>query len=127
MNYRLVKENKWTLKNYGRYRAKAVHTETVDSRQIIEETARCAAVTEGAVADVVISLSEIISRHLRQGHRVRLDKWGLLKLEIVSRTVEQPAQFNPSTDIVGVRLHLIAESKKGRQPLYEDLPLTASD
>lgn len=123
MRYRIVKENRKTLKNYGRYRAKAVHRETVDTKQIISETSQLLGITEGAVTAALSGLAEVISRHLRDGQSVRLNDWGLLKLELLSKVVDSPEAFSAKDDILGVRLHLLAESRHGRQALYKDIEM----
>lgn len=127
MKYRIVKENKPTLKNYGRYRAKAVHRETVSTKQIISETSQLLGISEGAVTASLNGLADVISRHLRDGQSVRLDGWGLLKLELLSKVVDSPEAFSAKDDISGVRLHLLAESRHGRQPLYEGISLVREE
>ena len=123
MKYKIVQENKPTLKNYGRYRAKAVYSGTVDTKQIILETCQRLGASEGTVVGTIIELQHVIAQHLRDGKRVRLDKWGLLKLELLSKVVDSPADFRPKEHIEGVRLHLLAESRHGRQPLYENIKM----
>ena len=84
MNYRIVKEKRSTLKNYGRYRLAAVHMNTVTQEQIEDEIAANCSARPSDVKLVLTELSEVISRHLKAGDRVRLDYLGLLKLEIES-------------------------------------------
>jgi hypothetical protein len=127
MKYRIIKENKPTLKNYGRYRAKAVHRETIDTKQILSETSQLLGITEGAVTAALSGLAEVTSRHLRNGQCVRLDGWGLLKLELLSKVVDSPETFNAKDDILGVRLHLLAESRHGQQALYEGIKLVREE
>ena len=62
-----------------------------------------------------------INRHLRQGDKVRLRQWGMMKLEIVSDNVDSPEQFKPHEHICGVRLHFLPESNKGKPELYQDI------
>ena len=40
MKYRIKKETKPTLLTYGKYKAVAVHNQTIESRQIYEEAVR---------------------------------------------------------------------------------------
>lgn len=51
-----------------------------------------------------MGLSHVISRHLREGDKVRLRDWGLMKLEIESDKVDTPEAFRPGKHIKGVRL-----------------------
>jgi hypothetical protein len=121
MKYKIVKENKPTLTTYGKYKAKAVHDREVDSREILKETARRLGVSEGTVLSVMTGMSEVVNQHLRHGDKVRLDNWGLMKLEITSGHADSPEAFKPRRHIRGVRLHFLPESSKGKPELYQDI------
>ena len=121
MKYKIVKENKPTLTTYGKYKAKAVHDREVDSREILKETARSLGVSEGTVLSVMTGMSEVVNQHLRHGDKVRLDNWGLMKLEITSGHADSPEAFKPRRHIRGVRLHFLPESSKGKPELYQDI------
>jgi predicted histone-like DNA-binding protein len=121
MKYKIVKETKPTLKTFGKYKAKAVHYGEVGTRQIQKEVAKRLGVSEGDVLGVMLGLSTVISRHLRHGDKVRLDSWGLMKLEIESDKVDDPTTFRAKKHIRGVRLHFLPESEKGKPELYQDL------
>ncbi len=118
MKYRIKKETKPKLPTFGKYKAVAVHRQTITSEQIIKEASQNQPFSEGEIMGVVIRLAEVINRHLRNGDRVRLEDWGMMKLEIESDKVDHPQDFHPDTHIRGVRLHFIPESNKGAQPLY---------
>ena len=77
--------------------------------------------SEGTVEAVLIGLSEVINRHLRNGDRVRLDDWGLMKLEIESDKVDAPEDFKSKKHIRGVRLHFLPVSEKGKPELYQEI------
>ena len=121
MKYKIVKETKPTLKTFGKYKAKAVHNGEVGSRHIRDEVAERLGISEGAVEAVMMCLSNVISHHLRRGDKVRLDTWGLMKLEIESDKVDDPATFRANKHIRGVRLHFLPESEKGKPELYQDM------
>jgi predicted histone-like DNA-binding protein len=121
MRYKIVKETKPTLATYGKYKAKTVHNGEVSSREIMKEVARHLGTSEGTVLSVMLGLSTIINRHLRRGDKVRLEQWGMMKLEIESDKVDSPEQFKPSRHIRGVRLHFLPESEKGKPELYQDM------
>lgn len=127
MKYRIVRENRPTLKNYGRYKAVAVHETTVETPQIIREVCRSTGASRGSVLAILIGLAEAVGDHLRRGDRVRLDDWGLLKLEIECAKVDAPEAFSPGEHIRGVRLHFLPESRHGRQPLYHGLRFTREE
>ena len=121
MKYKIVKETKPTLKTFGKYKAKAVHNDEVGSRHIRDEVSERLGISEGAVEAVMMCLSNVISQHLRRGDKVRLDTWGLMKLEIESDKVDDPATFRANKHIRGVRLHFLPESYKGKPELYQDI------
>ena len=121
MKYKIVKETKPTLKTFGKYKAKAVHNDEVGSHRIRAEVAERLGISEGAVETVMMGLSTVISSHLRRGDKVRLDTWGLMKLEIESDKVDDPTTFSARKHIRGVRLHFLPESEKGKPELYQDM------
>lgn len=121
MKYRLQKENKPRLSTFGKYKAVTVHQRTIDTDQLLKEACRNNPLTEGVMTAAVIRLSEIIMRHLREGDRVRLREFGLMKLEIESDKVDAPEQFKAKKHIKGVRLHFIPESDGGKPELYKDI------
>ena len=122
MKYKIVKETKPSLSTFGKYKAVAVHERTLDTKKIIEEVKeRNGFLSEGTVEAVLIGLSEVINRHLRNGDKVRLDDWGLMKLEIESDKVDAPEDFKPKKHIRGVRLHFLPESENGSPELYKDI------
>ena len=121
MRYRIKKENKPTLKNYGKYKAVAVHYQTIESDKLVKETAKRTGFSEGNIIGVLMSVAEVVNSHLREGDRVRLPQWGMMKLEIESDKVDSPADFKPKKHIRGVRLHIIPESIDGVQDLYDGI------
>ena len=121
MKYRIKKETKPKLPTFGKYKAVAVHQQTISSDQLIKEACEQNPISEGVMTAAVIRLSEVINRHLRQGDRVRLRDWGLMKLEIESDKVDNLEDFRAKKHIRGVRLHFIPESSDGSQALYDGI------
>ena len=121
MKYRIKKETKPTLPTYGKYKAVAVHYQTVDSKQIIKETAQRMGTHESNVHGILISLAEVVNAHLREGDKVRLPYWGMMKLEIESEKVDNLKDFKAKKHIRGVRLHFLPESYEGTQALYQGI------
>ena len=121
MKYIVKQETKPTLSTFGKYKAVANHQQTIETRQILKEVCENNPIGEGEVTAVVWKLAQVIKRHLRKGDKVRLDDFGLLKLEIESDKVDSPSQFKPKKHIRGVRLHFIPESEKGKPELYKGI------
>jgi hypothetical protein len=123
MKYKIVRENKPTLKNYGRYKAVAMHFQTIEAEQVAQEVQENCSAKRSDVELVLGELLEVLARHLKQGDRVRLKYIGLMKMELDSEKVDSPKDFDPAKHIRGVRLHLLPESRRGRKELYEDISL----
>ena len=121
MKYKIIQETKPRLTTFGKYKAKAIHSNTVETDQILHEVATRNGIPAGALTTAMIGLSEVINEHLRQGDKVRLDNWGLMKLEIESDKVDNPSDFNVRRHIHGVRLHFLPESTSGSPDLYKDI------
>ena len=122
MRYRIKKETKPTLPTYGKYKAVAVHNQVIESRQICDEAAsRGMAISGGVLEGLLMSVGEVVRRHLKMGDKVRLKDFGLLKLEIESEKVDNLKDFRAKKHIRGVRLHFIPESENGSPELYKDI------
>ena len=127
MRYRIKKETKPTLSTFGKYKAVAVHRQTISSEELIKEASKDHPYSEGEIIGVVIRLSEVINRHLREGDRVRLRGWGMMKLEIESDKVDNLKDFKAKKHIRGVRLHFLPESYNGTQALYDGITFDKCD
>ena len=121
MKYRIKKETKPTLQTFGKYKAVAVHNQTIESRKLFEEAAKGTSLSAAALEGLMMNVAETVRRHLQNGDKVRLKEFGLLKLEIESEKVDDPKDFRAKKHIRGVRLHFIPESYEGSQPLYEGI------
>ncbi len=124
MKFRIQKETKPRLSTFGKYKAVTVHQRTVETDQLLKEVCEQNPLSEGVMTAAIISLSETIMHHLREGDKVRLREFGLLKLEIESDKVDDPKDFKPRKHIRGVRLHFIPESEKGKPMLYKHISFT---
>ena len=121
MKYRIKKETKPTLKTFGKYKAVAVHNQTIESRKLYEEAAKGTTLSGSALEGLMMIVAETVRRHLQNGDKVRLKEFGLLKLEIESDKVDDPKTFRAKKHIHGVRLHFIPESYEGTQALYDGI------
>ena len=129
MKYKLQQEKKPRLSTFGKYKAVAVHQQTVDTKAIAKE---CVDKKIPLLDDVVYKtalgrIADVIKNHLRNGDKVCLDGIGMLKLEIESDKVDSPSDFNPKKHIRGVRLHIIPESIDGVQELYDGIEYTRAE
>ena len=114
MRYRVKKETKPRLQTFGKYKAVAVHYQTIESNQLMKETSQRTGFSEGTIKGVLMSVAEVVNSHLREGDRVRLP-------EIESEKVDDPKTFRAKKHIRGVRLHFLPESYEGTQALYDGI------
>ena len=122
MRYRVKKETKPTLPTYGKYKAVAVHNQTIESRQLFDEAAsRGMSISGGVLEGLMMTVAETVMRHLKMGDKVRLKNFGLLKLEIESDKVDNLKDFRAKKHIRGVRLHFLPASNDGTQELYDNI------
>ena len=121
MRYKIKKETKPTLPTFGKYKAVAVHNQTVDSKVIAKEACRGTTLSAGTLEGLRMAMGEVVMRRLQMGDKVRLAGIGLLKLEIEREKVDDPKQFRAKKHIRGVRLHFIPESEGGSPELYKGI------
>ena len=121
MKYRIKKETKPRLQTFGKYKAVAIHNQTIESRQLFEEAARHMTISGGVLEGMMMTVAETVRRHLQMGDKVRLKDFGLMKLEIESDKVDDPKTFRAKKHIRGVRLHFIPESEGGSPELYKGI------
>ena len=93
----------------------------IESRQIYEEAARHMNISGGALEGLMMTVAEVVRRHLQNGDKVRLKEWGMLKLEIERDKVDDPKAFRAKKHIRGVRLHFLPESENGSPELYKNI------
>lgn len=75
----------------------------------------------GVLEGLMMEVASVVRRHLREGDKVRLKDFGLMKLEIESEKVDNLKDFRAKKHIRGVRLHFIPESDGGSPELYKDI------
>lgn len=108
--------NLWEIQ--GSSRTLSDHRE---QSSLVKETAQRTGFSEGTIEGVLMSVAEVVNSHLREGDRVRLPEWGMMKLEIESEKVDDPKTFRAKKHIRGVRLHFLPESYEGTQALYDGI------
>ena len=69
MRYRVKKETKPRLQTFGKYKAVAVHYQTIESNQLLKETAQRTGFSEGTIQGVLMSVAEVVNSHLREAPR----------------------------------------------------------
>lgn len=121
MFYTLKKQKCSVLPSAGKYVARAFHGQVMDTEAIAGIIQQNCTLKRSDVLAVLSELEDVLQWTLKNGDIVKLNHLGRLKLEIEGRPVDNPADFDPADHIRGVRLHLIPESRNGRQRLYEGI------
>lgn len=125
MRYKLVKGTNPTIPSFGKYVAKAIHPTTVSAENICAEIERNCSAKKSDVILVLTELQDVIISHLQRGDRVELPSLGTLKLEIASRTVPSPSDFNIRNHIRRVSLHILPKCQNGIPEVYKGMRLEA--
>ena len=120
ISYRLMKNNNASSANYGRYYAKAVHTETVNLDTLAERIQRnCTAKKSDCVA-VLTELVEVLKDELMASHVVKIDGLGSFKVGLKSRYAKTDSEFNAAQHIYGSRVNFRPEYNMVSTGTYVD-------
>lgn len=109
INFRLIKNNNAASSNYGRYYAKAVHTETVNLKTIAERIQRNCTVKKSDCLAVLAELVEVLKDELQASHIVKIDGLGTFKIGLKSRYAKTDSEFNASQHVYGSRVNFRPE------------------
>jgi len=103
INYRLQRCNIKSNKNYGKYYAQAVHTDTMDQRELERIIERSCTAKASDVRAVLKELVETMREALQSGRTVRIDELGTFSLSLRSDCADTPEQFSERDHIRGFR------------------------
>ena len=112
MKYQLVRENHSTLKNFGRYRAKAVHHNTIEPEQLCQEIEANCSAKASDVRLVLAELYDTIRHELQSGHVVNLGELGKFHISVRSIPVADPKDFRIDRHITGFRCKYSPNGKR---------------
>ena len=122
MQYKIVRQNNEHLESSGKYYAKIVQNDVVDSERIAQELSEYSCISEGVVHTVLIDLAAIMRKHLQNGDVVDLDSIGRFKLKVQSEPLDNPDDFNPKKHIKSFKcLFSPATDGNGNKPLYPEI------
>jgi predicted histone-like DNA-binding protein len=111
--YRLYQnQNKKNTKAYGKWYAKAVHTNVYDTDKLAEEVQRNCSMKKSDIKAVIEELIEVMARELGNSHAVKLDGLGLFRVGIRSEGSVTVREFNAAKDITGTRINFLPERRK---------------
>lgn len=122
MEFKIVRQNNKHLESSGKYYAKIVQNDVIDSERITEELSRYSGVSEGVVHTILIDLATLMRKHLQNGDVVDLNSIGRFKLKVQSEAMESPEEFNPRKHIKAFKcLFSPATDGNGNKPLYPEI------
>lgn len=122
MQYKIVRQNNEHLESSGKYYAKIVQNDVIDTERIAQELSEYSGISEGVVHTVLIDLAAIMRQHLQNGDVVDLDRIGRFKLKVQSGPLDNPEDFNPKKHIKSFKcLFFPATDGNGNKPLYPEV------
>lgn len=126
MKYEIKKSTSGVTASRGRYVAKVCHHNVIDGKTIAKEIERNSTLTEGDALAAVTEFGNLLCQHLKDGDIVKLPNIGTFKLEMECKPVDDPKEFRTDQHFKRFQLHVIPESRNGRQELYSDIKLERS-
>ena len=102
--YRVYKDNRENSLTSGQYFARAIHTDTVELKQMALEIEENVSVKYSDVSAVLIELVNVMNRHLNASRRVKLDGFGSFKIGLKTKGALREEDFTATKNIVGSKL-----------------------
>ena len=102
--YRLYQNNNDKSPGKGKWYAKAVMTNVIDTKKLADIMQRNCTVKRADIMAVLTELVETMRDQLQDSKRVKLDGLGSFKLALTSKGAATAADWNPNTHITGVRI-----------------------
>ena len=106
--YRLYQNKLKNSKDYGKYFARAVHTDMVDLDDIAEIIERNCTLKRSDVKACLTELVEVMRDKMQSSNKVRINGLGIFKINVKSTGVDAPGDFK-GTNITGYRVNFAPE------------------
>ncbi|WP_262279156.1 HU family DNA-binding protein [Hallella absiana] len=106
--YRLYQNKLKNSKVYGKYFARAVHTDMVDLDDIAEIIERNCTLKRSDVKACLTELVEVMRDKMQSSNKVRINGLGIFKINVKSTGVDAPGDFKGS-NIMGYRVNFEPE------------------
>lgn len=122
MKFKIVRQNNQHLESSGKYYAKIVQNDVIDTERLTRELSGRTGFSEGTVHAVLRDFATILRLHLQNGDVVDIDHIGRFKLKVESEAMNSPEEFNPRKHIKGYKcLFSPATDGNGNKPLYPEI------
>ena len=131
--YRLHQDQSTGTKRSGKWYARAVPTDVINTRQLAEIVQRNCTVKKSDVMAVIEELVEVMKDQMQDSKRVKLDGFGSFKIGIESKGAQTAGKYSVSEHVKGLHVVFMPErttdsgGNKSKQFLQgcrvEELPL----
>ena len=131
--YRLHQDQSTGTKRSGKWYARAVPTDVINTRQLAEIVQRNCTVKKSDVMAVIEELVAVMKDQMQDSKRVKLDGFGSFKIGIESKGAQTAAKYSVSEHVKGLHVVFMPErttdsgGNKSKQFLQgarvEELPL----
>lgn len=108
--YKLYQEMKETSKFKGKWYARAVITDVVNTDMLADKIQRNCSMKKSDVKAVLTELVEVMSDEMQASRRVKLDGFGSFKIGLATKPADTAKEFSAATNIVGMRVNFMPET-----------------
>ena len=108
--YKLYQENNPKSVNVGKWYARAVAIQTIDTEGLIAEIEKLCTATDADVVAVMRALVFVMNKKLQDGYRVKLNGLGSFKIGLKTKAAESAKEFTATKHIVGSRVNFRPET-----------------
>lgn len=110
IKYRLYQDNRVNSLNKGKWYARAVPDEVVDTDMLAELIQRNSSLKRSDVMGVLTELSEVMRDQLLAGNRVKIDGLGSFKVGFSSKPADTREDWVASTHVTSTRINFQPET-----------------
>ena len=113
--YRLYQNNRKNSEFSGKWYARSVMTNTIDTAAIAERIQRNCTVKKSDVVAVLTELVEVMKDELQNSHSIKLDGFGFFRIGLHTAPANTAADFSVQENILGARVNFIPQMTGGSQ------------
>ncbi len=110
IKYRMYQDNREDSAQRGKWYAKAVPDELVETDQLAEMIQRNSSMKRSDVLAVLTELSEVLRDQLLAGNRVKINGIGSFKVGFTSKPAETREEWSAATHVSGTRVNFLPET-----------------
>ena len=107
--YRLHQDQSTGTKRSGKWYARAVPTDVINTRQLAEIVQRNCTVKKSDVMAVIEELVEVMKDQMQDSKRVKLDGFGSFKIGIESKGAQTAGKYSVAEHVTGLHVVFMPE------------------